>query len=134
MDRIRRRKRLSDMRGFCLVRSNRMVSMAEQLQAAQIEEARRIHELTRLDSRRGQWLGWSTTVLAMGGAMGCLYFGYPWVAAPFLSVPVMAVAKALVESAKSQSPAEIIKAATQMPPAGTQASPAVPNRRLSADG
>jgi uncharacterized membrane protein len=105
---------------------NRMIAMAEQLQAAQIEEARRVNEYTQRDSRRGLWLGWSTTVLAMIGAIGCLYFNSPWVAAAFLSVPVMAVARALVESAKSQSPTEIIRAAAQTPTPSAPAAPVPP--------
>jgi hypothetical protein len=54
------------------------------------------------DTRRGHWLGWSVAILAMGGALGCLALGYPWVASLFLGIPVMAVAKALIESVKSK--------------------------------
>jgi uncharacterized membrane protein len=104
---------------------DRMIAMAERLQAAQIDETRRVHEFTQRDSRRGHWLGWSTTAFAMCCAIGCLYFGSQVVAIAFLSVPVMAVAKALVESVKSQSPADIIKAAAQAPPSGPPA--AAPN-------
>jgi uncharacterized membrane protein len=92
---------------------NRMITMAEQLQASQIDEARRALSYTRADSRRGQWLGFFSTVGAMEGALICVYLASPWVAAAFLSVPVMAVGKALIESARSQTPTQIIKAAAE---------------------
>ena len=81
---------------------DRMMRMAEQLQAAQIENSRRALEYTRSDSRRAHWLGWATTVLAMGGALCSLWLGNGWVASAFLSVPVMAVARALIESGKRE--------------------------------
>ncbi len=81
---------------------DRMIRMAEQLQAAQIENLRRAQEYLQTDTRRGHWLGWSVAILAMGGALGCLALGYPWVASLFLGIPVMAVAKALIESVKSK--------------------------------
>jgi hypothetical protein len=39
-------------------------------------------------------------------ALGCLFLDYPWVALAFVSIPVMAVAKALVESAKAPTTTE----------------------------
>jgi uncharacterized membrane protein len=91
---------------------NRMITMAEQLQEAQIAEAKRANEYTKNDSRRGHWLGFMTAITAMGCALVSLYFGYPWVSSIFISVPVMGVAKALVDSAKQSSPSEMIAAAT----------------------
>jgi uncharacterized membrane protein len=90
---------------------HRMITMAEQLQNAQIEESKRVMDYTQNDTKRGHWLGAAVTVLAMGGALLSLKLGYPWVAGAFLSVPVMAVAKALIDSAKSQTPTQIIQAA-----------------------
>ena len=75
--------------------------MAEQLQAQQISQAYFVLRNTQRDNRRGQWLGFLTTILAMVCALGCLFLDYPWVALAFVSIPVMAVAKALVESAKA---------------------------------
>ena len=40
-------------------------------------------------------------------ALGCLFLDYPWVALAFVSIPVMAVAKALVESAKGPTTTEL---------------------------
>jgi uncharacterized membrane protein len=106
---------------------DRMIKMAEQLQAAQIEETRRALEYAQADSRRGHWLGWWVAIFAMVGAVACLQFNYPWVAAVFLSVPVMAIAKAFVEATKSQASTDAFKAATEFAlpqqgpePAGTE--------------
>lgn len=107
---------------------NRMITMVEQLQAAQIEETRKALDYTQADSRRGQWLGWSVAILAMGGALGCLHYDNPWVAAIFLSVPVMAVAKALIDSAKSQTPTDLIRAAAEAAPTPIGPAPAVPEK------
>ena len=94
---------------------DRMISMAERLQAAQIEESRRAHEYTHSDNKRGHYLGFSAAVIAMGFALGALALGNPWVAAAFISVPVMGVARALIESAKKSSPADLLAAATNQP-------------------
>jgi uncharacterized membrane protein len=85
---------------------NRMVTMAEQLQAQQISQAYLVLRSTQRDNRRGHWLGFLTTILAMVCALGCLLLDYPWVALAFVSIPVMAVAKALVESAKAPTTTE----------------------------
>ena len=85
---------------------NRMVTMAEQLQAQQISQAYFVLRNTQRDNRRGHWLGFLTTILAMVCALGCLFLDYPWVALAFVSIPVMAVAKALVESAKAPTTTE----------------------------
>jgi uncharacterized membrane protein len=79
---------------------NRMVSMAEQAQAAQIATIRQAQNYTRRDARRGQLLGFAATLVAMGCAVWCVHAGAPWVAGLFLGVPVMAVVKSLIESAK----------------------------------
>jgi uncharacterized membrane protein len=80
---------------------NRIIAMAEQLQEAQIAQSRRALDYSYFNGRRGHWLGWATTVLAMGGSLFCAWIGSPWVAGAFLRVPVMAVAKALIEAAKA---------------------------------
>jgi uncharacterized membrane protein len=81
---------------------DRMIRMAEQLQSAQIEEAKRALDYTQRDTKRGHWLGWSSGLVAIVGALCCLLLQYPWVASVFLGVPVLAVARALIESARSQ--------------------------------
>jgi len=87
-----------------------MVTMAEKLQDAQITQSNRITCNTRAENKRGQWLGVTTKVMAMIGAVLCAWIGYPWLGAAFLSVPVMAVAKALVETTKIPSSRDIVRA------------------------
>jgi uncharacterized membrane protein len=82
---------------------DRIVRMAEQLQAAQIDTARRAQDYLRADTRRGHWLGWSIATLAMGAALVALWLGNPWVAGLFVGIPVMTIAKALIETTKSPS-------------------------------
>ena len=114
---------------------NRMVAMAEQLQAAQISETKRAQEFTQADARRGHWLGFAALVLGMLGAIACLAIGNPWVAAAFLSVPVMGVAKALIDSARAPSPSALLNAATSetstenSPPAPAPPSPTVTGQK-----
>jgi uncharacterized membrane protein len=92
---------------------DRLITMAEQLQTAQISQSAKALEYAHADTNRGQWLGFATTGFAMVGAIICAKIGEPWVAGLFLSVPVMAVARALIETTKAPSPTDIIKAATQ---------------------
>ena len=86
---------------------NRMVTMAEQLQAQQISQAYFVLRNTQRDNRRAHWLGFLTTILAMVCALGCLFLDYPWVALAFVSIPVVAAANALVESAKAPTTTEL---------------------------
>jgi uncharacterized membrane protein len=104
---------------------DRMIAMAERLQAAQIEESRRAHDYTHSDNQRGHWLGFSAAVIAIAA----LAFNDPWVAVAFISVPVMGVARALIESARKSSPAELLATAAASQPSQqtpSAASPAPP--------
>jgi uncharacterized membrane protein len=107
---------------ICPAAFDRILSMAERLQAAQIEQGRTVAQFTQIDTKRGQWLGFLVAIGALLGAVASLALGSPWVAVAFLSVPVMAVAKALIDSAKA-SPAPkppAIQPTTPSPP-GIQA-------------
>ena len=97
---------------------DRIIAMAERLQAAQIEETTRAQNYTRDDSRRGHWLGFSATALATIGAAVCTIVaaimgatGAYFVGAALVSVPVMAVARALVESSKAPSATGLLSVA-----------------------
>ena len=59
---------------------NRLITMAEQLQAAQIVQSQQGLDYTQADTKRGHWLGFATTGFAMIGALLCAIFGHPWVA------------------------------------------------------
>jgi hypothetical protein len=75
--------------------------MAERLQAAQIEAGRTAQLFARNDTKRGHWLGWSLGAIACACAVISLALGNAWVAGAFLSVPVLGVARALIESVKA---------------------------------
>jgi uncharacterized membrane protein len=100
---------------------NRIVSMAEQAQAAQIATMQQAQNYARRDARRGQVLGFITALAAMGGAIWCVHVGSPSVAGLFLSVPVLAVAKALIDSAKKPAASPLPEPAQT--PASSSGSP-----------
>jgi uncharacterized membrane protein len=97
---------------------NRIIAMAEFAQATQAADTKRAHDNVAGDTRRAQWLGFAVAVLAIVAASGCAIAGaYTgrlqifWVAGALLSMPVMAVANTLVQSARTPSAKDILKAA-----------------------
>jgi len=80
---------------------DRLFRMTERRLEAEIEAAGDLRGAQRFNIRRGQLLGAGVTVLAMLGAVGCVALHQPWVAGAFLAVPVMSVAKALIDSTKT---------------------------------
>jgi uncharacterized membrane protein len=83
---------------------DRIIKMAEKAQSDQTETVRDVNLATRQDVRRGQWLGAAVSFAALVGAAYCVYAGQATVACFFIGVPVMAVAKALVDSARAPKP------------------------------
>jgi uncharacterized membrane protein len=80
---------------------DRLLRMAEEAQAAQIQTMRNAQEFLRRDTKRGHILGVVAMLAAMGGAIYCVHVDHAGVAVAFLSVTVMAVVRALIETAKS---------------------------------
>jgi hypothetical protein len=76
-----------------------------------LQTTRDAQHYARRDVRRGHVLGFAATVLAMAGAVYCASIGATTVAVVLLGVPVMAVARALIDSAKTP------KAPVQLPTA-----------------
>jgi uncharacterized membrane protein len=81
---------------------DRLMKMAEEQQAAQIAQAKQANDYHRADIRRGHWLGAGVTLIAMSCALIALDMGSVVVATLFLSVTVMAVGRALIETTRSQ--------------------------------
>lgn len=79
---------------------DRMIRMAEESQRTQGHMAELAIEGVRTDTRRGHWLGFLLSMSAMTGALILGLLHVPWVAGAFLSVPVMGVAKALIDSVR----------------------------------
>jgi uncharacterized membrane protein len=98
---------------------DRMIKMAEQLQAAQIEDSRLALTFTQQDARRGHWLGFTIALLAVVGAVATAALGFPWLSALFLGVPLLAVAQALILSTRREPAPQIIEAVTKHRDAGT---------------
>lgn len=84
---------------------DRIVSMAERMEAAQIEQSARALEAQASAIKRGQWLGFAIGAVALVGAVVCAFLGEQWLAAAFVSVPVMGVATALVNSHRGSTEA-----------------------------
>jgi uncharacterized membrane protein len=80
----------------------RILTMAENMQAAQVEQSKIALTNAHSDTRRAHWLGFSVGALALIGAVVIGLWGNAWLAAAFLAVPVMGLAKALVESARQR--------------------------------
>ena len=81
----------------------RILTMAEREQTARIESVNQAQRFQSSDVGRGQWLGAAVSVLALGAAIVCARLGYPWLGGACVGVPVLAVALALVQSARQPS-------------------------------
>jgi uncharacterized membrane protein len=80
---------------------NRLMAMAERQQEAAIAAASGNRTFVQTATRRGHWMGFVVALVAMTGAGFCAYLRQPVIAALCLGVPVLSVAKALIDSAKS---------------------------------
>jgi len=79
---------------------NRILTLAEQLQNAQIAQSSTALGHHHADVRRAQWLATGSMIAAMAGALLSAVAGHDVIAGLFLAVPVMGVVKALVDSAR----------------------------------
>jgi uncharacterized membrane protein len=106
---------------------DRILRMAEQLQTAQIDAGHDAQQALGRTTRRGHWLGWSIAIIAMGAALLALWLGNAWVAGLFVGIPVMTIAKALIDTTKSRPSAEQLTApATTSQPTNPTAAPDKP--------
>jgi uncharacterized membrane protein len=100
---------------------DRMIKMAEELQVAQIAETKAVQQYAHSDQARGHWLGFAVAVSAIVAALIAVIWDHPVVASVFISLPVMGVAKALIDSAKQPSPSDLLAAAAKQPASETPA-------------
>ena len=103
---------------------DRMIRMAERQQDAQIDLSGHALRGTRDDTRRGQWLGAGITAGAVVGAVVCAVIHQPVVAGLLVAVPVMSVARAMIESARGRPVQGQVVPVTQ--PSQTPSTPAKP--------
>ena len=102
----------------------RILVMAEKAQTAQTETARDGQRYLRDDTRRGHWLGFAISVIAMASAIVCVKLQALWVAGAFLSLPVMAVARAFIGGPKpTQAVTQETSAAVVVPPSSEAPQP-----------
>jgi len=104
---------------------DRIVKMAEAQQQAQIVNGQNALSFQRNDIRRAHILAAAVTVAAMVGAVVCAWMKQPYVAAAFLAIPVMSVARALIEASfkratPAPSPAIVPSPQPQHPPHPSQ--------------
>jgi uncharacterized membrane protein len=84
----------------------RILAMAELEQHAAIARAQNARAFLRDDVGRGHWLGFGLSALAIVAAVLCVALGAHWVAGLCLGVPVLAVAKALVDAGRQRGAAQ----------------------------
>jgi uncharacterized membrane protein len=78
---------------------SRLISMAERAQFAQIAAAEEGRRFQRDDTRRGHYLGFTLATISVVAGVICAYLKQPVVAGLCLGVPVLAVARSLIDSA-----------------------------------
>jgi hypothetical protein len=100
--------------------------MAETQQNAVISASAEARALLSKDTARGHWLGWSVTLGALVGAVVCAYLKQPLVACALVAVPVISVAKALIDSSKAK-PAPPPAAANNTPSTPATSGESAPN-------
>ncbi len=83
---------------------DRLVTMAERQQQAQIDLNFEAIRRANGDTQRGQWLGFAMGFAAVIAAAICAWLNQPAIAALLTSVPVLGVSKALVDSARMPKP------------------------------
>ena len=73
--------------------------MAETEQAHRIAQQTEVLRVTVAEAKRGQYLGATISFLAVAGALGGVLIGAHWaVSVALVGVPLMALAKAIVDS------------------------------------
>ena len=82
---------------------NRIITMAERQQEAGIERSKQANIYRHADVKRAHYLGAAVTTIALIFALIALKMGSLIVAGAFLSVPVLSVGKAILDSVRPAS-------------------------------
>jgi len=94
---------------------DRIIQMAEKAQKDQADSVTFANQSLRKDIARGQYLGAGISLAALGCGMWCVLLNQAVFAGIFVSVSVMGVARALIESVRAPKPNPAPP--TQIPPA-----------------
>lgn len=97
---------------------NRILTMAENMESAQIKQSSDALSARGDDTQRGHWFGFLVGIAAFVGAIIVGLENHDWLAAAFLTVPVMGLAKSFVDSSRSEGkePKEQTEPVKQGPP------------------
>jgi uncharacterized membrane protein len=95
---------------------DRILTMAEKIESAQIEQSAQALRYQHQDTSRAQWLGFSLAAIAVICAAVLGAIGQPWLAGVFLAVPVMGAVKSLVDSGRSGNAATVLNQGVPTPP------------------
>ena len=108
---------------------DRILMMAENAQASQIRTNENAQNLLQKDVRRSHYLGSGISVLALVCSTACALTDHPTVAIALVGIPVMAVAKALIDGRSRNSSEKDTDAEEEARPtaANTLPTPATPD-------
>ena len=84
---------------------DRIIGMAERQQAATIVQVTEANKYRHADVKRAHYLGAAVTVAALGCSLVAYHMGSTALAVAFLSVPVLSVGKAILDSVRPKGTA-----------------------------
>jgi len=99
---------------------DRILKMAERQQIGQIENINLAQSYASRDVRRGHYLGFSLSALAMLAAAWFVHEHQPYIAALCLGVPVLSVARAFIDGAQPKQKKPEAKSASNAPEQNAQ--------------
>lgn len=83
--------------------ADRIMKMVEEEQAHRISYESAMLSATIQDTKRGHWMGWSISLLAVAGALASIYMNaHPSVTIALVGVPLISIVHAILKS-KSNS-------------------------------
>jgi uncharacterized membrane protein len=99
---------------------DRILKMAERQQIGQIDNINLAQSYASRDVRRGHYLGFSLSALAMLAAAWFVHEHQPYIAALCLGVPVLSVARAFIDGAQPKQKKPEAKSASNAPEQNAQ--------------
>lgn len=93
---------------------DRIVKMAERMEAAQISQSDKALSGQISDVKRGHWLGWTTGIAALTCALILGIADHDWLGAAFLALPVMGLAKSFIDLIRGEGK-ETVRPTEQAP-------------------
>ena len=82
--------------------AERLMKMAESEQSHRHDWEKRITSYSAKEIIRGQWMGLVLALCAFAAAIGCVYWGYPWVAIVFGGASLASILTAFFKKSKDE--------------------------------